>query len=66
MQTNKKQEDVSQSSNKNGIVTVNDGNNPSQEKRDEMIGKESDTDRLRSERESVQEANGNKSSQGNK
>ena len=44
---------------KNGVVTVNDENNPTPDERDELIGKENDTDRLRSERESVQEANRN-------
>lgn len=41
----------------NGIVTVNDEKNPTPEERDERIGRENDTDRLRSERESVEEAN---------
>lgn len=41
----------------NGIVTVNDDKNPTPEERDERIGRENDTDRLRSERESVEEAN---------
>ncbi len=57
MQTDKIQQDPIQSQDKNGIVTVNNGNNPTPEQRDEIIGKESDTERLRSERESVQEAN---------
>jgi hypothetical protein len=38
-----------------GIVTVNDENNPSPEERDALIPKESDTKRLRSERQSAQE-----------
>lgn len=44
---------------KNGVVTVNDGNNPTPDERDSMIGTEKDTERLRSERESVQEADSN-------
>ncbi len=39
----------------NGVVTVNDGNNPTQQQRDEIIGQEPDTARLRSEKESVEE-----------
>lgn len=44
---------------KNGVVTVNDGNNPTPDERDSMIGTEKDTERLRSERESVQETDSN-------
>jgi hypothetical protein len=43
----------------NGIVTVNDANNPTQEERDSQIGAEPNTERLRSERESVQEGQRN-------
>lgn len=39
----------------NGIVTVNDDNNPTPEERDARISNEPDTERLRSERQSVQE-----------
>lgn len=46
---------------KNGIVTVNDANNPTPEERDERIGNEPDTERLRSERESVKELRSNQS-----
>ncbi len=45
--------------NANGVVTVNDANNPTPQDRDERIGNEPDTDRLRSERESVQQSEGN-------
>lgn len=41
---------------KNGVVTVNDDKNPTPEERDQMIGAEKHTERVRSERESVQEA----------
>ena len=60
MNTNKDQQEQGlqgDKQTKNGVVTVNDDNNPTQEQRDEMIGKEPDTDRLRSERESVQQSN---------
>ena len=43
----------------NGIVTVNDAANPTPEERDERIGNEPDTDRLLSERESVQKGEQN-------
>ena len=39
----------------NGIVTVNDDNNPTPEQRDAQIPNEPGTERLRSERQSVQE-----------
>lgn len=39
----------------NGIVTVNDGANPTPEERDQLIPVEPDTERLRSERQSVKE-----------
>lgn len=39
----------------NGIVTVNDENNPTPEQRDAQIPNEPGTERLRSERQSVQE-----------
>lgn len=45
-----------------GIITVNDENNPTREERDERIGKEDDTERVRSERESVQETDRSKGS----
>ncbi len=58
-----KQQDLNQSGNRqqstNGIVTVNDSSNPTPEERDEKIGREPDTDRLLSERESVQQGNAN-------
>ena len=41
----------------NGVVTVNDSNNPTPEERDARIGNEPDTERLRSERESVKDGN---------
>jgi len=41
--------------NQNGIVTVNDENNPTPEERDAQIPNEPGTERLRSERQSVQE-----------
>jgi hypothetical protein len=40
---------------KHGVVTVNDENNPSPEQRDEAIRDEPDTERLRSEKQSVEE-----------
>lgn len=43
------------STSNNGIVTVNDDNNPTPEQRDAQIPNELDTERLRSERQSVQE-----------
>lgn len=39
----------------NGIVTVNNDNNPTPEQRDAQIPNEHGTERLRSERQSVQE-----------
>lgn len=45
-----------------GIITVNDEKNPTREERDERIGKEDDTERVRSERESVQETDRSKGS----
>lgn len=42
----------------NGVVTVNDANNPSREERDQRIPQEPDTERLRSERQSVKDAEG--------
>jgi len=49
--------DVQRSSNQtqNGIVTVNDDNNPTPEQRDAQIPNELGTKRLRSERQSVEE-----------
>jgi hypothetical protein len=41
--------------NQNGIATVNDDNNPTPEERDAQIPNEPGTERLRSERQSVQE-----------
>jgi hypothetical protein len=38
-----------------GVVTVNDENNPTPEQRDAYIPKEPGTERLRSERQSVQQ-----------
>ncbi len=59
-----KEQDLNQSGNRqqatNGIVTVNDSSNPTPEERDEKIGREPDTDRLLSERESVQQGNANR------
>ncbi|GAA4324016.1 hypothetical protein [Flaviaesturariibacter amylovorans] len=40
----------------NGVVTVNNERNPGQEERDAAIGQEPDTERLRSERESVEQS----------
>lgn len=48
--------DTQRSSNtQKGIVTVNDENNPPPEERDAQIPNEPATERLRSERQSVQE-----------
>jgi hypothetical protein len=52
---NKKQE-TTQGQNANGVVTVNDENNPTRDERDRAIPNEPDTDRLRSERQSVRDA----------
>jgi hypothetical protein len=43
------------SNKQNGIVTVNDEQNPTPEERDAKIPKEPDTERLRSERQSVKD-----------
>ena len=43
-------------------IPVNDENNPTRQERDERIGKEDDTKRVRSERESVQETDRSKGS----
>jgi len=43
------------STTQNGIVTVNDENNPTPEQRDAQIPNELGTKRLRSERQSVEE-----------
>jgi hypothetical protein len=51
-----KDKDMSQGQNANGVVTVNDENNPTREERDRAIPNEPDTDRLRSERQSVRDA----------
>ncbi|MDB5251139.1 MAG: hypothetical protein JWP27_308 [Flaviaesturariibacter sp.] len=51
---NKDQE--SKANGANGVVTVNDDNNPTREERDRAIPNEPDTDRLRSERQSVRDA----------
>ena len=47
----------------NGIVTVNDGNNPTPEERDQRIPAETDTERLRSERQSVKDGGNSESSE---
>jgi hypothetical protein len=39
----------------NGIVTVNDASNPTPAERDASIANEQDTERVRSERQSVEE-----------
>ena len=62
-----KEQDSNQSGNRqqqttNGIITVNDSSNPTREERDEKIGREPDTDRLLSERESVEKGNANRKS----
>ena len=44
-----------ENTNQNGIVTVNDDNNPTPVERDAQIPNEPGTERLRSERQSVQE-----------
>jgi hypothetical protein len=54
--TTDKQSTTENTSNSNGVVTVNDGNNPTPEERDRRIPAEPDTERLRSERQSVQDA----------
>ena len=64
MEKNRHSEETNQPLNtegisKNGIVTVNDDNNPTPEQRDAYIPKEPDTERLRSERQSVKEGNQN-------
>ncbi len=46
----------------NGVVTVNDESNPTKQERDEAIGQEPDTERLRSERESVSQNSGDNNS----
>ena len=47
----------------NGIVTVNDGANPTPEERDQRIPAEPDTERLRSERQSVKDGENSESSE---
>ncbi|MDB5197295.1 MAG: hypothetical protein JWP88_1666 [Flaviaesturariibacter sp.] len=42
----------------NGVITVNDDNNPTREERDQRIPQEPDTERLRSERQSVKDGEG--------
>ena len=63
MEKNKHSEEENQRLNtdgiQNGIVTVNDVENPTPEQRDAYIPKEPDTERLRSERQSVKDANPN-------
>ena len=56
-QTDKRPSDQQRSGNQpqNGIVTVNNDNNPTPEQRDAQIPNEQGTERLRSERQSVQE-----------
>ena len=56
-QTDNRSSDPQRSANhtQNGIVTVNDDNNPTPEQRDAQIPNELGTERLRSERQSVQE-----------
>ena len=44
------------SKNDNGIVTVNNERNPTPEERDTAIPNEPDTERLRSERQSVEQS----------
>ncbi|MDB5197840.1 MAG: hypothetical protein JWP88_2211 [Flaviaesturariibacter sp.] len=56
MAIDKETEDKQQGT--NGVVTVNDANNPTREERDQRIPQEPDTDRLRSERQSVKEGEG--------
>ena len=46
----------------NGVITVNDGNNPTPEERDNKIANEQDTERLRSERQSVEAGKHNNNS----
>lgn len=48
-------------SNSNGIVTVNNERNPTPEQRDAIISSEPDTERLRSERQSVEQGQGSAS-----
>jgi len=55
--------DPNQQSKQADAITVNDEKNPTQQQRDEAIGQEPDTKRLRSERESVEESRGNSSQQ---
>ena len=50
-----KEEDLQNRQPANGVVTVNDEKNPTREERDQRIPAEPDTERLRSERQSVQE-----------
>jgi hypothetical protein len=53
MDKNKNLTDENQPRNLNGVVTVNDSNNPTPEQRDAYIPNEPDTERVRSERQSV-------------
>jgi hypothetical protein len=57
MEKNRNNQEQNQPANQNGIVTVNDNNNPTPDERDARIGNEPDTERLRSERESVKDGN---------
>jgi hypothetical protein len=57
MEKNRNNQEQNQPANQNGIVTVNDSNNPTPDERDARIGQEPDTERLRSERESVRDGN---------
>jgi hypothetical protein len=59
MDKNKNLRDENQSRNQNGIVTVNDNNNPTPEQRDAYIPNEPGTERLRSERQSVRDGEQN-------
>jgi hypothetical protein len=55
MSTDKDKVQEQNSTPANGVVTVNDDNNPTREERDAYIRNEPGTERLRSERQSVQE-----------
>lgn len=57
MEKNRNNQEQNQPANQNGVVTVNDSNNPTPEQRDAYIPKEPDTERLRSERQSVKDGN---------
>ncbi|RYY96758.1 MAG: hypothetical protein EOO11_12640 [Chitinophagaceae bacterium] len=56
MEKNNPQQNPQEQQQANGVVTVNNDRNPGREERDAAIGQEPDTERLRSERESVEQS----------